>query len=625
MGANSEPCGVLSATAGRRRHSGGRAALLGTAEGKNGLDRVGEKRLEAGRKVDVDVHLRGMVQMNGENGKGRGGKGRPSVCDTTGREGMTLLGLLLLLAVLAAAGYWGWYWWENQRPEPVADVATAVRMGQMYADGVEVEQNWLQAAVWFRKAAEQGSAEGQYQLGRLYEEGKGEGQGVEQDWRKAAKWYQSAAEQGYADAQWKLGLCYRDGKGVERNLIWAKLWLDKAARKGQEEARAALAQLEAGMTSAEDLVAADRAAAESGDAAAQCQMARRCFRGDGVPKDEVAGAEWFRKAAEQGYAEGQCRWGDCLREGRGVGKDEAAGVEWYRKAAEQEHAGAQYRLGECLRQGQGVGQDATTAERWYLAAAEQGHPGAQRALGKCLMAAGDPKRSFAWLQKAAEGGDAEGQYLLALCHQKGLGTEKKPAEAQRWLKVAAKNGNAAAQSALKTLEWNTGGQLGRARQGDRRAQYEVGLKMVHSRDEKERAEGLVWIRRAALEGGLAEAAIWLGKYYEDKDLRESFLWWNRAADTGSAEAQWEMVRLCQRGKGTPPSDSEALRWARKVAEKGDAGAMSFVGDCYANGRGCRRDYEEARRWYARAGERGKAEWMERKITENKKSLKNWGR
>ena len=48
-------------------------------------------------------------------------------------------------------------------------------------------------------------------------------------------------------------------------------------------------------------------------------------------------------------------------------------------------------------------------------------------MGRCRMAAGDRAEAVVWLKSAAEGGDAEGQYLLAVCYQKGMGTEKNPA------------------------------------------------------------------------------------------------------------------------------------------------------------------------------------------------------
>jgi TPR repeat protein len=53
---------------------------------------------------------------------------------------------------------------------------------------------------WFRKAAEQGHAGAQDNLGLRYEHG----QGVEQDHGIAAHWYRKAAEQGFAGAQYHL-------------------------------------------------------------------------------------------------------------------------------------------------------------------------------------------------------------------------------------------------------------------------------------------------------------------------------------------------------------------------------------------------------------------------------------
>jgi TPR repeat protein len=53
------------------------------------------------------------------------------------------------------------------------------------------------AAKWYQKAADQGNATAQNNLGVLYQNG----QGVEQSEEMAAKWYQKAADQGYAIAQ----------------------------------------------------------------------------------------------------------------------------------------------------------------------------------------------------------------------------------------------------------------------------------------------------------------------------------------------------------------------------------------------------------------------------------------
>ena len=55
--------------------------------------------------------------------------------------------------------------------------------------------------------AEQGDANAQALLGRMYEEGVG----VKQDNVKAVKWYSRAAEQGIAEAQFNLGNMYVSG------------------------------------------------------------------------------------------------------------------------------------------------------------------------------------------------------------------------------------------------------------------------------------------------------------------------------------------------------------------------------------------------------------------------------
>ena len=43
------------------------------------------------------------------------------------------------------------------------------------------------------------------------------GKGVPQDFQKAAEWYQKAAEQGHAKAQFNLGVMYANGEGVSQN------------------------------------------------------------------------------------------------------------------------------------------------------------------------------------------------------------------------------------------------------------------------------------------------------------------------------------------------------------------------------------------------------------------------
>jgi hypothetical protein len=185
-----------------------------------------------------------------------------------------------------------------------------------------------------RKAAEQGDADAQYNLGVLYYE-EWEGQGVPQDgtqtafWRRTIRawrawinsadpynrrytqavfWFRKAAEQGEADAQDALGNLYYYGHGpLNMELIMyghyaqAALWYRKAA--------------------------------EQGDADAQYSLGILYDNGWGVPQDYEQAAFWYRKAAEQGNSNAQWWLGGLYYGGRGVPRDYAEAYFWYDLAA----------------------------------------------------------------------------------------------------------------------------------------------------------------------------------------------------------------------------------------------------------------------------------------------------
>ena len=46
------------------------------------------------------------------------------------------------------------------------------------------------------------------------------------------KWYRKAAEQGFEDAQFNLGVMYMNGQGVLQNNIYAYIWVNIAASSG---------------------------------------------------------------------------------------------------------------------------------------------------------------------------------------------------------------------------------------------------------------------------------------------------------------------------------------------------------------------------------------------------------
>ncbi|MEZ5563981.1 MAG: tetratricopeptide repeat protein [Gammaproteobacteria bacterium] len=91
----------------------------------------------------------------------------------------------------------------------------------------------VEAAYWYRLAAEQGHAAAQLHLGLMYDTGDG----VEKDEAVAAEWYRQAAGQGIVDAQVNLGLMYVNGTGVARNDSAAVQCFRLAAAAGHPQAQ----------------------------------------------------------------------------------------------------------------------------------------------------------------------------------------------------------------------------------------------------------------------------------------------------------------------------------------------------------------------------------------------------
>jgi TPR repeat protein len=81
----------------------------------------------------------------------------------------------------------------------------------MYGQGKGVQQDFKQALVWHRKAAEQGVAEAQFNLGLMYQQGDG----VQQDSKQAAALFQRAAAQGHTRAHIGLGILSEQAGGYQ--------------------------------------------------------------------------------------------------------------------------------------------------------------------------------------------------------------------------------------------------------------------------------------------------------------------------------------------------------------------------------------------------------------------------
>jgi len=96
-----------------------------------------------------------------------------------------------------------------------------------------------EAAKWFGRAAEQGVASAQFNLGVLYKRGEG----VAQDDKQAFFWFQVAAEQNFPQAQHNLATAYAEGKGIATSYPKAAAWFEKSAEAGLSQSQFSLGAL----------------------------------------------------------------------------------------------------------------------------------------------------------------------------------------------------------------------------------------------------------------------------------------------------------------------------------------------------------------------------------------------
>jgi TPR repeat protein len=124
--------------------------------------------------------------------------------------------------------------------------------------------------------------------------------------------------------------------------------------------------------------------ANSGNPAAQHQLAMLYYMGQGVPEDEKQAIYLWKKASAQGSIDSMFQLGSAFLFGSQGAKivpdpDREAAI-WYFQAASAGHAEAQYHLGLLFLAGKGVIQSKFESTRWMKKAATQGHPEAKKAL-----------------------------------------------------------------------------------------------------------------------------------------------------------------------------------------------------------------------------------------------------
>jgi len=278
--------------------------------------------------------------------------------------------------------------------------------------------------------ADSGDAEAQFQLAKMY----GEGRGVEKDFGEFIIWMRKSAEQKNPKAQFQLALQLKKG-----------IWTPKYENELSDLFEASKVGL--------------RKLAEAGDSEAQISLGAIYTEAGGVEQDYKEAFKWYRKASEKGNHRAQTALGMAYARGQGVEQDYEQAIKWYRKAADQGSPMAQYTLGGMFAKGHGVEQNFQEAAKWWRKAAEQNLPFAYYSLGVMYLTSQgvqkDYKTAFDYISSAAEHNLPIAQYQLASMYSKGIGVKENDREAVRWLNVAAENGFEPAKEQLANIKKNS--------------------------------------------------------------------------------------------------------------------------------------------------------------------------
>ncbi len=192
-------------------------------------------------------------------------------------------------------------------------------------------------------------------------------------------------------------------------------------------------------------------------------------------------------------------------------------------------------------------------------------------------------------QKAADLGDAQGQYALAMLKLEGQGTPKDQPAAKTLLEASAPKVPAAA--------------------------YALGLMLLTDGKPDSDRRAVTLFQDAALRGD-ADAQYGLAVLYKEgrgvpKSPSDAALWMGRAALSKNIAAETEYGVMLFNGEGVTKNEQAAAAMFRRAAEKGGAVAQNRLARLYFAGRGVRRDLVEGAKWYILSLSQGlKDPWLE---------------
>ncbi|HEX8210317.1 MAG TPA: CHAT domain-containing protein [Longimicrobium sp.] len=224
----------------------------------------------------------------------------------------------------------------------------------------------------FKELAQAGNAEARGLEAIAYMTGRGAQHNPELGFKKLRE----AAGKGDLRSMTALATAYETGYGTTRaSKYHARLWLNKAARRGDAEAMRRLGVVHRQAESDSALYWLTRAVA-AGSADARVDLGYMYDAAILVARDTAKAVQHYAAAARAGSARGMYAVGRVYQAGMGVKKDPVQAHRWYRKAVCAGSPDAMAAIGEQFLHGDGVPADSGMATRWFRLASAAGSPSA---------------------------------------------------------------------------------------------------------------------------------------------------------------------------------------------------------------------------------------------------------
>ena len=192
----------------------------------------------------------------------------------------------------------------------------------------------------------------------------------------------------------------------------------------------------------------------------------------------------------------------------------------WREFADLGEPRGQVLYGLCFFYGHGVDKDYAIAAQWFEKAAEQGDAQGEFSIGQSYLIEEDHEKAVEWITKSAEQGNAQGQFNVGYCYLNGQGVEENHEKAVKWLTKSAEQGNATAQCILGKCYLN--------------------------------GQGV------------------------EEDHEKAFEWFTMSAEQGNAHGQCIMGYRYLNGQGVEEDHQKAVEWYTKSAEQGNEDAKISI-------------------------------------------------